>query len=74
MVVRENWHSHIDAIIRSRHYTWIGEQLAGEPPEEALPRMVADIMHICSRMDMPWQDIVDRGVEQFEREEIELVC
>jgi hypothetical protein len=68
---RAGWKNHIEQIIRSQHYTWIGEGLGGEPLAEALTDMMADIMHICAHQGMSWDQLVTRSRAQFEREEAE---
>jgi len=40
---RAEWKSHIEQIVRSKRYTWIGEGLGGESLAEALTDMLADI-------------------------------
>jgi hypothetical protein len=69
---RVNWDHHVDEIVRSQHYTWIGEGLGGEPLGEALTDMMADIMHICRREAISWEKLVARSRAQFEREEAEV--
>lgn len=71
---RAGWKNHIEQIVRSQHYTWIGEGLGGEPLAEALTDMLADIMHICAHQGLSWEDLVTRSREQFDREEVEDVC
>ncbi|MGE5195262.1 MAG: hypothetical protein ACM3U2_22440 [Deltaproteobacteria bacterium] len=68
---RAHWDRHVDQVIRSRHYTWLGEGLAGEPPAGALTDIMADIMHICARQGMSWEQLLARSRAQFEREEAE---
>ena len=68
---RAEWKNHIEQIIRSQHYTWLGEGLGGEPLAEALTNMMADIMHICANQGMSWDQLVTRSRAQFEREEAE---
>lgn len=70
---RAGWKNHIQQIVRSQHYTWIGEGLGGEPLAEALTDMMADIMHICASQGISWEDLVARSREQFDREEMEVV-
>jgi hypothetical protein len=65
---REGWERHVDQVIRSQHYTWIAEGLGGVPLPVALCDIVADIMHICQRQGMSWDDLVQRGRAQYERE------
>lgn len=68
MVARQNWPQRIEGIIRSRHYTWIGDGLAGDAIPDALTQIVADAMHICRREGIDWQSIVEDGRRQFEEE------
>ena len=63
------WHRHIDQVIRSQHYTWLGEGLAGTPTGPALQDILADIMHICAREGISWENLVARSRAQFDREE-----
>lgn len=69
---RVHWDRHVDQIVRSQHYTWLGEGLAGEPLTEALTDIMADIMHICSRQGMSWEQLLARSRSQFEREEAQV--
>ncbi|HLJ12307.1 MAG TPA: hypothetical protein VKU82_14020 [Planctomycetaceae bacterium] len=69
---RVRWDRHVEQVIRSQHYTWLGEGLAGEPLNEALTDIVTDIMHICARQGMSWEQLVTRGRAQFEREEAQV--
>jgi hypothetical protein len=66
---RTHWDRHVDQVIRSQHYTWLGEGLAGEPLAGALTDIMADIMHICARQGMSWEQLLARSRAQFEREE-----
>lgn len=68
MVARQNWPQRIDGIIRSRHYTWIGDGLAGNAIPDALTQIVADAMHICRHEGIDWQSIIENGHRQFEEE------
>lgn len=63
-----DWSRHIDRVIRSQHYTWLGEGLGGEPLERALEEIIADMMHICQREGISWEALLDRGATQFEQE------
>src|SRR5262249_58499845 len=38
---RVRWDRHVDQVIRSQHYTWLGEGLAGEPLSSALTDIMA---------------------------------
>ena len=66
---RTHWNRHVDQVIRSQHYTWLGEGLAGEPLAGALTDIMADIMHICARQGMSWEQLLARSRAQFEIEE-----
>ena len=68
---RDDWIEHVEAVIRSRHYTWLPEGLGGEPVDVAMAYLVADIMHVCRRTGIAWDDVLRRAREQFEREERE---
>jgi hypothetical protein len=68
---RAQWDRHVDQVIRSQHYTWLGEGLAGETPHVALADILADIRHICARQGISWEDLTARSRAQFEREEAE---
>ena len=72
MSVRSGWKQHVEQVIRSQHYTWIGEGLGGEPLGEALTNMMADIMHICAHQGISWEQLVTRSRVQFEGEEAEV--
>lgn len=69
---RVGWDRHVDQVIRSQHYTWLAEGLGGAPLPEALTDIVADIMHICARQGMSWEDLESRSRAQFEREEAQV--
>jgi len=69
--LRKNWSHSIDEVIRSRHYNWLGYGLGGEPVGEAMSTLLADVMHICKRHGIPWDEIVKNAREQFELEERE---
>jgi len=64
----ENWSYHLDHIIRSRHYTRLAEGLGGEPLDKALQTVMTDIMHICARTGLPFEQLVDASSHQFEGE------
>ncbi|MBI2477248.1 MAG: hypothetical protein HYV60_00935 [Planctomycetia bacterium] len=66
---RKNWSHDVDEVIRSRHYNWLGYGLGGDPVEQAMATLTADIMHICKRRGIPWRTVLERGREQFEQEE-----
>lgn len=66
---RAHWDRHIDQVIRSLHYTRLGEGLAGEKPYAALSEILADIKHICVRQGIGWDTLDADSQAQFEREE-----
>jgi hypothetical protein len=70
--IRDRWDRTVDQVIRSQHYTRLGEGLAGETPTAALTDMLTDIMHICARQGIAWEGLVTRSRAQFEREEAEM--
>lgn len=70
----DDWSYRIEQVTRSKHYTWLGEGLGGLPAEEAMVRLTADVMHICRHEGIAWNQIVQRGQKQFEREERELLA
>lgn len=65
---RKNWSRHVDGIIRSRHYTWIGEGLAGSDVPEAMSQIMTDVMHICRREGIALDDIIAESRRQVEVE------
>jgi hypothetical protein len=69
---RTDWFRHIEQVLRSKHYTRIAEGLAGAPVDEALVAITADLMHICRRAGLSWQDLEARGLRLCEREETDL--
>ena len=70
--IRADWSRHIDQIARSRHYTWLGEGLGGEPLAAALVNISADMMHLCKREGIAFESVLEQGRAQFEQEESEL--
>lgn len=66
---REHWLNHVKEVIRSRHYTWLPQGLGGEPVEEAMTCLVADIMHICKLSEIPMEEVLERARRRFEEEE-----
>ncbi len=66
---RVKWDRHVDQIIHSQRYTWLGEGHGGESLAEALTDMMADIMHICRRTALSWDNLVAMSRAQFDREE-----
>jgi hypothetical protein len=70
---RAYWDRNVDQVIRSQHYTRLGEGLAGEPANAALTDILADVMHICVRQRMSWETLVARARAQFEHEEAQAI-
>lgn len=68
-LTRPDWSRHIEQVLRSKHYTRIAEGLAGAPVDEALVAIAADLMHICHRAGLSWEDLAARGQQLCEREE-----
>ena len=69
MVTRQNWAPHVNRILRSRHYTWIGDGLAGHKVEHALTRILVDAMHMCQRENLDWDSVLADSKCQFLEEE-----
>lgn len=53
-----DWSRKVDGIIRSRHYTWIGEGLGGEDVPEAMSRIMTDVVHICRREGISLDELI----------------
>lgn len=68
-ISRADWSRHIEQVLRSKHYTWIAEGLAGVPVDQALVAITTDLMHICNRAGLSWDDLAARSQRQCEREE-----
>ncbi len=68
-VDRKNWLDDVEAVIRSRHYTWLPEGLGGEPVDVAMTYLLTDIMHICKRTAASFDDILEQSRKQFREEE-----
>lgn len=69
--IRSHWSQEIDDVIRSKHYTWLARGLGGEAVEDAMVSLTTDIMHICRRKGIPWQQVLAKSQAQFEMEEVE---
>lgn len=67
-----DWPRHIDQILRSRHYTWLGEGYGGQPVPEALVSITTDILHLCHRAGLSVEELVRQSRERFEKEERDL--
>ena len=66
---REDWSRHIDQVLRSKHYTWIAEGLGGAPLRDALTSITADLIHLCHRSGLSWEQLLAEGEELCESEE-----
>lgn len=71
MVTQAKWQHRIEEIIRSRHYTWIGEGLGGDELPEAVIRILSDSMHIARREGLDWSTLYQAARQRFEQEELE---
>lgn len=69
MVARQNWSNHVERIVRSRHYTWIGQGLGGDRPADAIVQIMADTMHICKKEGLDFDELVEQSRRQFAEEE-----
>src|SRR5258708_24640557 len=49
---RVQWDRHVDQVVRSQHYTWLGERLAGRPLPQAATHTLFDIIQLCARHGM----------------------
>ena len=65
---RENWLRHVDDIIRSRRYTWIGEGLGGRAVPEAMSQIMTDVMHICDREGISLEELLAESRRRAESE------
>jgi hypothetical protein len=69
---RGDWSRHIDQVIRSKHYTWIAEGFAGASVETALVSITTDLMHMCRRAGLRWEDLVAQSQRLCDNEESEV--
>ncbi len=69
MVARKNWAPHVNRILRSRHYTWIGDGLAGHNVEEAVTQILVDAMHLCRHEGLDWDGMLASASRQLHEEE-----
>jgi hypothetical protein len=70
--LREHWLDHVRDVIRSRHYTWLPEGLGGEPVDVAMTCLLTDIMHVCRRAGISFEDVSEAARRRFEEEESSL--
>lgn len=66
---RRHWYRHIVDVIRSRHYTWLGSGLGGDPIDEAMVTITTDVMHICKRQGIDVDSLIAKSRARFEQEE-----
>lgn len=66
---RRNWTRKVDQVIRSRHYGWLAEARDGDPIEDVITDVTADVMHICKRKGISIEELIRRSKQQFEAEE-----
>lgn len=69
---RQHWYRKVMDVIRSRHYTWLAQGLGGDPVDEAMVTLTADVMHVCKRegIDIDW--LIEQSRAKFEQEERDL--
>lgn len=65
---RNNWARHVEGIIRSRHYTWIGDGLAGQDVPDAMSQIMTDVMHICRREGIALDELLAESRRRAESE------
>ncbi len=68
-VERDNWLEHVEGVVRSRHYTWLPEGLAGEPVDVAMTYLLTDIRHVCRRVGVSFDELLERSLRQYVSEE-----
>ena len=69
--LRDHWLDHIRDVIRSRHYTWLPEGLGGEPVDVAMTCLLTDILHVCKRSNVDFNEILEASRQRFIEEEAE---
>ena len=69
----KNWLPHIQQVMRSRHYAWLAEARDGDPIDEVLRDVTADVMHICKRQGISWERLLLGALEQYQAEEEDVV-
>lgn len=69
---RRNWYRKIEDVIRSRHYTWLGQGLGGAPVAEAMVALTTDVMHVCKRQGIDINWLIAQSKAEFEQEETSL--
>lgn len=67
---RSDWRERLGEVVRSRHYTWLGEGLGGEPLDEAVVTLMADLMHICHCENHDFEMLLAQARVRCEQEEI----
>ncbi len=66
---RSHWNRHVQDVLRSGHYTWLCEGLAGLPTDVAMTTLLTDIQHLCAMSDHSFDDLLEQSRSQFEHEE-----
>ncbi len=70
-VDRSHWLEDVEAVVRSRHYSWLPEGLGGESVDVAMTFLLADIMHVCKLTGIAFENILQISREQFREEEMQ---
>ena len=66
------WLRRVQQVIRSRHYAWIAEARDGDPMNDVMTDLATDIMHICKRTGITWDELLRQSRRKFEEEEAAL--
>ena len=66
---RPDWSRRIDQVLRSQRYTLVAEGLSGEPIEKAITDITADLMHLCRRQGVNFDQLLAQSRKQAEQEE-----
>lgn len=69
----KNWLRHIRQVMRSRHYSWLAEARDGDPIDDVLRDVTTDVMHICKRQGVSWEQLYHQALQQYEAEEADVV-
>lgn len=69
---RQHWYRKIADVIRSRHYTWLGQGLGGDPVDQAMITLTADVMHICREQGIDFDWLIEQSKKRVEQEETAL--
>jgi ethanolamine ammonia-lyase small subunit len=66
---RPDWSRRIDQVVRSQRYTLVAEGLSGEPIEKAITDITADLMHLCRRQGVNFEQLLVQSRKQVDQEE-----